>query len=359
MGKNWVVTLCLFMTCGMLYAQDSENGIQKIKNAFQSESFQLSGYGQLQYNVNEYPERSLRHEIANNSIDIARAILSAAGKLGADNQYGYTLTFDVGPNTRLIELYGDWLPSKAVNVRFGQFKIPFTIENPISPSRIETIHASHLVSAMAGGAGDFNQWDPDGKTVGKTGRDAGLQISGFLFPAGDFFRMEYYAGLFNGSGMNTKDNNNHKDFIGTVYAYPIKEFKLGGSFYSGKYPQYMEVHLPGNSLNSTRWTIGAEYKGTQLYGRSEYIAANDGGLKRNGYYGLLVWKFVPNKWEALGKYDYYNKDKLFDNNTIRDFTVGVNYYFAYLSRIQLNYIYSDNKINGNNNTFAAQLQLFF
>ena len=359
MKKQLVIALCVFMTSGMLYAQDSENKVQKIKNALQSESLQLSGYGQVLYNINEYPERSLTPEMANNSIDIVRAFLFVSGKLGINNQFGYMLMYDFGPNAKLYELYGEWLPSKSINVRFGQFKVPFTIENPMSLSRIETINPSRLVSAMSGSTGDFNQWEPDGKIVGKTGRDAGLQLSGFLFPDKGFFRVEYYAGLFNGSGINTKDNNNHKDFVGTVYAYPFKEFKLGGSFYSGKYPQYVETHLPGNSLNSTRWTIGVEYKGTQLYGRTEYIAADDGGLKRNGYYGLLVWKFVPNKWEALGKYDYYNKDKSLYNNTTRDFTAGINYYFAYLSRIQLNYIYSDNKINGNNNAFAAQLQLFF
>jgi len=361
MRKQAMLMLCIFMTFGMLYAQNDESKVQKIKNAFQSDAFQLSGYGQIQYNVNEYPERSLSSETTNNSINIARAFLFATGKLGANNQFGYMLMYDFGPNSKLYELYGEWSPSKAVNVRFGQFKVPFTIENPISLSRIETIHPSRSVSAMSGGGGDFNQWNPDGSSVSKSGRDAGLQLSGFLFPEKNFFRVEYYAGLFNGTGMNTKDNNNHKNFVGTVYAYPLKTLKFGGSIYSGKLPVYLQEQgrLPGDNFNTTHWTVGAEYKGVRFSGRAEYIAANDGGVKRNGYYGLLVWKFVPNQWEALGRYDCYNKDTQLKNSTLNDFTFGVNYYLAYLTRIQINYIYSDNQAVGKNNAVAAQLQLYF
>jgi len=348
------------MTVGTVYAQTGETKIQKIKNAFQSESFQLSGYAHIQYNISEYPERSSVPGKTNNSIDITRAFLFASGKIGEKNQFGYMVMFDFGPNAKLHELYGEWLPNKAINVRFGQFKVPFTIENPISLSRIETIHVSRSTAAMSGGTGDFNQWDPDGKIVNKCGRDAGLQLYGSLFPIDNFFRVDYYAGLFNGTGMNTKDNNNHKNFLGTAYVYPVKAFKLGGSFYSGKYPQYMQEYLQsGNNLSANRWSIGAEYKGAQLSSRAEYIAAKDGDLKRNGYYGLLVWKFIPNQWEAVGKYDHYDKNTEIKGNDINDFTFGINYYFAYLSRIQVNYIYTDNKSEGKNNALAIQLQVWF
>jgi len=360
MKKLLTITFA-FMALGMSYAQNNESMVQKYKNAFQSESFQLSGYGQVQYNVNEYPNRAITPEIANNSFSVVRAFLFVNGKLGVKNQFGYMLMYDFGPNSKLFELYGDWLPSKAINVRFGQYKTRFTLENPISLSRIETVYSSRAVTALSGGSGDFNQWNPDGTSVSKTGRDIGLQVSGLLFPVKNFFRLEYYAGVFNGSGMNMKDNNSQKNVLVTAYFYPVKALKFGGSIYTGKLPAYLKTqgHLPGDNFNSTHWTAGAEYNGSKLYGRAEYIAANDGGVKRDGVYGLLVWKFVPNQWEALGKYDYYNKNTQVKNNSLGDLTLGVNYYFAYLSRIQLNYIYSDNKAVGKNNAFAAQLQVFF
>ena len=359
MKKQVTILLCIFIAFGVSHAQNSDNKVQKIKNAFQSESFQLSGYGQLIYNLSEYPERSLSPGKTNSSIDIARAMLMASGKLGENNQFGYMLMFDFGPNAKLVEFYGDWLPSKTLSVRFGQFKMPFTIENPMSLSRIETINSSRSVTALSGGGGDFNQFEQDGRIINKSGRDAGLQLYGSLFPSENFYRLEYYAGLFNGTGMNSKDNNNFKDFIGTVYFNPTKEFKLGGSVYFGEYPEYMQFRLLGNSLATRRWTVGAEYKSAKLNGRAEYMQSNDGDLKRNGYYGMLMYKPVPDKWEIVGKYDYYNKDTLFENKPIRDITLGVNYYFAYLSRIQLNYIYTDDKAVGTNNALAVQLQLFF
>jgi len=361
MKKKFALLLCLFMiVAAKANAQESEEEkepislIQKTKDAFKSESFQLSGYGQMAYSLNEEPVGG-----ANNSFNIVRALVFAMGKLGTNNQFGYMLMYDFGPNPMLHELYGEWMPCDALNVRFGQFKIPFTIENPMSPTRIETINFSRSGTAMSGSVGDFNEFNQEGEsTRAKAGRDAGFQLSGKLFPNKDFSLVEYYAGLFNGTGLNTRDNNNHKDFIGTVYLQPIKGLRIGGSLYSGQLYRPMNG-MPAANHTRDRWTIGAEYAGKKFYGRSEYIAANDGGLKRNGYYGSAVWKIVPDKWEVLGKYDFYDANTNINNNEIKDITAGVNYYFAYLSRIQLNYIYTDDKANGKNNGILAQLQLFF
>jgi hypothetical protein len=359
MKKLFLILSYTLLFIAVAFAQDNENKLEKLKNTLQNETLRISGYGQIQYNYNEYPKRSMTSANANSSIDIMRAVVIASGKLGNSDRIEYTAAIDLGPNPRLLELYADWFSSKALNIRFGQFKIPFTIENPLSVSRIETVNFARSVSAMSGSTGDFNQWEPDGRIASKTGRDAGLRVSGFLFPVDNFYRLEYHTGFFNGAGMNTKDNNNFKDFIGTAYLYPDKQLKLGGSFYVGKYPQYMEKHLLGHSLVNRRWTVGAEFKGDHLYSRTEYMSSNDGGRKRNGYYGLLIWKYIPDQWEIIGKYDYYNKDTLSDNDAIRDITLGFNYYFAYLSRIQFNYVYSDYQFIGKNNAVAVQFQVFF
>ena len=344
--KRHLLSLVLtLMLLPVLYAQE-DTKIQKLKEAFLSDNFRLSGYGQIGYNVAEHPEGN--H--SNNSIDLARAILFATGKLGDKNQFGYMLMYDFGPNAGLHELYGEWMPLKSVNLRLGQYKIPFTLENPMSPTRIETIQFSRASSSMSGSTGDVNQLDQDGNSIGsKAGRDAGVQLSGLLFPQDDFFRLEYYAGLFNGTGLNSRDIDNHKDFIGTAYWQPIKGLRVGGSIYSGK--------LYDQTRN--RWTVGLEYKGQHFYGRTEYVSAHDGDLKRNGYYGSLVWKLVPDQWEILGKYDFYNSDTSIKGNGSHDITSGINYYFAVLSRVQLNYVHSNDFFNGKNNMLLAQLQLFF
>ncbi|MDR0798648.1 MAG: OprO/OprP family phosphate-selective porin, partial [Dysgonamonadaceae bacterium] len=244
MKKQLLLIGLILAQISTLNAQEN-NQLQKIKNAFQSENFRLSGYGQIVYSLTEHPIG----ENPNNSIDVSRVILFAAGKLGNKNQFGYMLMYDFGPNAKLHELYGEWTPMQSVNLRIGQYKIPFTLENPMSPARIETIQFSRSASAMCGSAGDVNQFDRNGIVVPKVGRDVGVQLSGCLFLKNDFYQLEYYAGLFNGSGFDVKDNDNHKDFIGTAYWQPIKGLRMGGSIYSGKFDNHTR----------DRWAAGAEY----------------------------------------------------------------------------------------------------
>lgn len=330
-----------------LQAQSSEkkdNPLEKIRSAFNSsEIFKLSGYGQLLYQASENAE-------VNNTMRVNRAILFATGNLNP--QISYMIMYDFGPRAGLHELYGEYTPFNAVSVRFGQFKVPFTIENPRSPTRWEGIFGSLSVNALAGISTDV---------IGaKSGRDMGLQLSGKFLKKKDFYSFEYYTGLFNGTGMNTTDNNNHKDFAGTFIYQPFKGLQLAGSLYSGKAFYAMEGETEPQNHVRNRWSAGGEFSNRHWYGRAEYLYGNDGGIHKDGYYGVAMWKILPDKLEFFGKYDYFNPDKDMSNYEIKEITGGVNYYFGLLSRIQLNYIYTDNNTIGQtNNTVAAQLQLFF
>jgi hypothetical protein len=345
MKKHFLLATSLLFLAHGLFAEE-ENKSRNLKTAFRSEQFSLQGYGQIEYNLTEHPDGNL----PNNSLDLIRAILFATGKLGENKQFGYLIMYDFGPNAKLHELYGEWTPRNAFRIRVGQYKIPFTIENPISPTRIETIRFSRSVAAMSGSNGDVNQWDAAGNSTGaKAGRDAGIQFSGRLFPKNNFYQLEYYAGFFNGTGLNIKDNDNHKDFLATAYYQPIQGLRFGGSVYRGKW-----LNHPRN-----RHTVGIEYAGQHFYGRAEYLASTDNLLERDAYYASLVWKIVPDRWEILGKYDSYNSDVDLPNNILSEYTAGINYYFAPLSRIQINYIHSDHSRQGSNNMLLAQLQVSF
>ncbi|MDR1764393.1 MAG: OprO/OprP family phosphate-selective porin [Dysgonamonadaceae bacterium] len=347
--------ICCFLTA--FVSSQAQEITAKYKKAFVSEAFQLNGYGQIVADFSQNPALGQARMNANNSIDLARVILFATGKLGEQRQFGYMLMFDAGPNTALQEIYGEWLPCDAVNLRFGQSKTPFTIENPMSASRMETIFPSRSVSAMAGSSGDFNQYAGTGGV--KAGRDAGLALYGKAFAKDDFFLLEYSAGLYNGTGLNTKDENNHKDFIGTAYFQPIKGLKIGGSIYAGKLNTDSIGVLPAGNHNRDAFAVGGVFDGKHFYARSEYIANSTGNIDRQGIYASAVWKIIPSKWEILGKCDFYDSDRSISQNEITDYTFGINYYLAYLTKIQLNYIYSDNKLQGVNHSVAVQLQVFF
>ena len=292
----------------------------------------LSGYAHVIYAANETPALGLGNKAVNSSFDLARACMTASGVFGEAKQFKYLLQYDFVPSTDgLLDLYGEWNPLAAVGVRVGQYKIPFSIEIPILATKMETIYFTRAVREMV------------------NRRDIGLQVAGKAFTANGFPQLEYAAGLFNGTGKNAKENNNHKDFVGTVYVQPIKGLRLNGSLYAGKADGSRDL-----------WALGIDYNGAHFSGRSEYLSANDGGIRRRGYYGLAVWKLVPDKWEILGKYDVYDSNTAEPKSEIRDITAGINYYFAYLTRVQLNFITTaDQKTDGTNNAIAACVQLYF
>ncbi len=322
--------------------EQNKNVLAKIKTAFNnSEIFKLSGYGQAVYQASDKKE-------INNELKINRIILFATGNLNP--KLSYMVMYDFGPKAGLHEYYGEYTPIAAINGRFGQFKTPFTIENPMSPTRWEGIYGSLSVNALAGISTDV---------IGaKAGRDMGFQLSGRLLKKNDFYRIEYAAGLFNGTGMNTPENNNHKDFTGTLTYQPIKGLKLAGSGYSGKAPYKMPEDNTTKNHVRNRWSIGGEFANPHWYGRSEYLYGNDGGIHKDGFYAVGMWKPIPEKLEIFGKYDYYNPDQDGRISKMYEYTAGINYYLGFLSRIQLNYIHSDFG-EKKNNMIATQLQLFF
>jgi len=359
--KTASTIVSLILICLFINNADAQETPARFKNAFRSEQFQLLGYGQLIANFSQFPQRGQVKTTANSSIDLARVIMFATGRLGDKQQFGYMLMCDLGPNTSLQELYGDWMPSTAVNVRLGQYKIPFTIENPMSASRMETIYPSRSVMAMAGGSGDFNQYGRAGAIAGKSGRDAGLTVLGKAFDINDLPLLEYYAGLFNGTGINTKDNNNGKDFIGTAYLQPLKGLKIGGSVYLGEITLTDSISpaFTAGTYDRTGWAASLLFDSRQFYLRSEYIANRTGELDRSGFYASGIWRIVPDKWEAIAKFDKFCSDRTTTTAETVDYTLGINYCFAYLSKIMLNYIYTDDASAGRNHAAAIQLQIYF
>lgn len=307
-----------------------------------SEIFNLAGYGQVICSMSDNATGNAYTNERNSNMQLARAFLVASGKLYKN--FGYMLMFDF-VKAQIHEYYGEWTPLTEMGVRFGQFKVPLSIENPMSPARWETVFSTRSITTLAGP---------------KAGRDMGFMLSGKLVPVNNKYHLiEYRVGLFNGTGLNTTENNNHKDFAGILLVQPFNGIKIGGSVYSGKGSYDMTgAYSPVGTRD--RWTVGGEYDSKYVYSRAEYIWGNDAGLKRDGIYGSIVGKIVPAKWEIVAKYDYFNQNKDIRKVEVNEVTAGVNYYFWPLSRIQLNYIYTDDKFTAaTHNTVVAQLQIFF
>jgi hypothetical protein len=325
--------------------------VEKVRNVFNSPYMQFGGNGQIWYRYSDVD--NIKHDFRAKNL-----FISVNGKLNDSFRYGFLMEF-VNPSVQ--EFWGEWTAAKEFNFKLGQFKVPFTLESLYVPATLETAAYSRTISNLVGYAGSDDVLKlQNGKN--NFGRDAGIQISGELAPMEKGYNLiQYAAGIFQGMGVTSNEMNNTKDFAGTLMFQPTKGFRIGGGAYFGQatYKKAGEEVAADHVRN--RFAISAEYKSDKFNVRTEWITANDGGIDKEGLYGVASYYLMPKKLNVLAKVDYYNKNKDFNSEVI-DYTVGMNYYFAPACRMQLNYTLSDySKKWGaeNSNVVVAQFQIGF
>jgi hypothetical protein len=386
--KRLLFVLSLCIACTSVYAQDSERELlkklveknvltqseadsirgksytetskasparttEKIRQAFNTPYMRFGGYGLFMHRYNDLAP--VKHNFETKVI-----FLSMRGELTKNFKY-FILAEFVKPMPH--EFWGEWTPANEFNLRLGQMKTPLSLENQMSLTDIEGILNTRSVSALTG-MGDDVQRLQNGKN--NTGRDAGVMIYGNLFKTQTHDLLEYRIGLFQGTGINSGENNNSKDFAANLMLQPVKGFRVGGGMYFGeaKYlkPEYMNSDDTETSNHArNRWIVSSDYRSERLYARAEWIKANDGGTRKEGLHGMGLCYFVPQKLNAFAKVDYLNRNKATGNEVI-DYTLGVNYYFYGSCRFQVNYTYSDYSGSWgerNSNTVLGQMQIVF
>ncbi len=139
---------------------------------------------------------------------IRRARFGFAG--GIIKSLTFKVSFDAVKSPLLVDAMADWAPSAAAGIRFGQFKVPFGIENTLSAADLDMIATAPTVAKLA-----------PGQDIGASGRDIGLVFNG---KASAF---EYYLGVFNGAGINKADTNDQKDIAARLIVRPLSGLSLG------------------------------------------------------------------------------------------------------------------------------------
>ena len=264
------------------------------------------------------------------------------------------------------EYYMEYRHCKAFNVRFGQSKREFTIENPLSPTILES------VAPMTQGVLWLNGSDP--LQSNGSGRDAGLMIYGKVGKFG------YFAEVLNGAPVNTADRNNQKDIVLKLEYYPVPNFKLSisgvkGYGYAEKDSPYNESVHKDDTYRKNRYAAGFDWKskktGTDYDAnrcasiRSEVLGGKDGKVSS---FGAYVSTAVPvyKRLDVVGILDYfnYNTDRGLKKTNL---TGGVQYWMAKKCRLQLQYTYSfcsksmqdTENLSGNYSQILAQAQVAF
>lgn len=385
-NKNNHFAGAILVFCSLSFSNIAVNGqeqttIDSIKNkpsakeVFQkiSENVQLGGWidAQYQYEKNDDAEK--------NFFQIRRARLDVKGSLS--KWVDFRLQADFAPNPRLIDAFVKVNFCKYVKLQAGQFKIPFSLENILSPLDLEFTENAQVISALSG------YKDVTGISSYANGREIGLMLTGTLASSevkGEKIPiLQYGVGVFGGNGINVKTDNMAKDLSGRILITPfLKGLTISASGYYGRYDMQLNGAATGVDGNRRRAAAGVQYDEHNLIVRSEYLwgttdfAYYDADLDKikptavytHGAYVTVGYWFrfgwgkncnVQQKLRPALRVDYYEKDLSKEKASLY-YSVGVDWWPEKHLRMQVNYTLKQQmKVMPLDHLFTAMLSVKF
>ena len=290
---------------------------------------EISGYVQLNYKWSDD---------GTSTFLLKRVRVSLAGDIVPKLDYRIQVEL---AKPQIVDAYLQYKPFDQLNVKLGQYKIPFSIENTVyAPLKFEFIDYPLALSRMMGISETVG-----GKSLSATGRELGLTLWGGFLKRDGYHVVNYDLGIYNGAGINTKDDNKSKDIAARLMIRPVAGLTLAGSYYRGEFgPDYLE---------RTRYGAGACYDHGPVVVRGEWIGGTTGtprseelpagSFDSSGWYVMGGWRIIRSFMAAL-RYDTLLADTSRRRTRQTNYTVGLTWQpFKYL-RCQLNYTYEDYKI---------------
>ena len=319
----------------------------------------FSGYVMSQY---QYTDQDSKES---NSFNIRMVRMALEGRLMKDFYWKVQLqvngnTSDLGSSPRMVDAFAEWQKYEAFKIKAGQFKRPFTFENPMHPITQGFMGYSQNVSKLAG----FS--DRTGEHA-SNGRDIGVQIQGDLIKnAAGRNLLHYQVGVFNGQGTNHKDVDQRKDVIGGIWVAPIKGLRIGAFGWTGSSARKgtwnvtdanhnvvknedgsVKTKSGVRSLSKNRYAFSAEYAANDWTVRSEYIHSQGYGFTKtltsgketdcnvnyaagdqaDGFYALMIAPVISKKLYAKARYDLYRPRAEWGTSRTQ-YEIGANYWIG-------------------------------
>src|SRR5437899_3563726 len=260
------------------------------------------------------------------------------------------------------DIFVNWHQFAEANVKVGQWKAPFGLEQIHPDPSLIIIERSLPTGAIT----------PE--------RQVGAQLWGKPFtniwPAQKDL-LTYYAGIFNGNGRNVSVNdNNNFMYVGRLELMPFKgkifgqdaSLKLGGDVLNSRDDKGTNISqtlnllvnadgslspyvLPGADQR-TAWSMDAwlnigpfdligEYLAEDVDGRT--VAGKAPGFANfdpSGWYVQGSYFIIPKKLQAVVKWESLEPDQVDDDN-IHSITAGLNYYIHGDSiKLMANYVHT-------------------
>lgn len=288
-------------------------------------SLKLSGYSQVEY---------IQPDVGIDGFRIRRARLSLDGEIL--KKINYTIQVETLQNPILLDIQVEMQFFEQVGLHLGQFKVPFSLENLASSASLDTINRSQTVERLCPGRDSKNK-----------GRDIGIAITGH------FSVLEYSLGIFNGAGINRTDDNSSKDVAGRLVFSPLDSLSLGVAHYEGKYGS----SSGGAQFDKKRTGLELYFSRDKITLKGEFIFGKDGLIKKDGWYVQGGFDFIPKKIQAIFKYDSLDLNKDVGGDRSDVITLGVNWFLAKRTKLQVNYEFHREESAGvSNDVFLAQFQ---
>ena len=273
------------------------------------------------------------------------------------------------------DIFINWHEFPEFQVKVGQYKAPFGLEQITSDTKLFGIERSQVTSALT----------PE--------RQLGVQIWGKPF-AGVFPEQKdvltYYAGIFNGNGRNISVNDNNeymyvgrlelqalktklfnqdatlkiggnalfsRDEAGTVLT-PVGNVRVGGdgSLASFTAPSAAERKAYGldASFHLGPFDLIGEYLSEEFDGRTvNGVAPLFKDFRADGYYVQGTYFIIPKKLQLLAKYESFDPGQV-AHDDLKTITAGLNYYIHGDDiKILANYIHTWSDFRESNPTFGS------
>lgn len=273
-----------------------------------------------------------------NSMELRRARLDLRGNI--TDKIAYRMQADFVRSPVLLDAYVDFTHLSFAKLRVGQFKVPFSQENLISSKDLITIERSLVVNTFA-----------PGRDTGNNGRDIGFMVEGNIARGDGKPLFDYSVGLFNGAGINRRDDNHRKDAAVRLVTHLARGIRLGGAYYNGQ---------NGPTQTDKERAMGEfSFVRQNLLVQGEYIWGRDAAVHRRGSYTTLAYKFRP-QWQGVFRFEEFNPNRRVANDETRTYVMGVNWLLNDYVKFQANYNVGDEAFRSKlNHTFLTQLQFAF
>ena len=176
------------------------------------------------------------------TFSVRRARLKATYRNPSGSLTG-RVQFDLGEGKAgLKDGYVDLKLTGGLGVKMGQFKVPFSLWELTSSTRIPVIERGNEI------LGTSNRYSANEVVVkdgGFAGRDIGVELHGA------WGRVEYAIGAFNGNGTNHKeDDDSGKTVGGRLVVEAAENLRVGGAFSNRTVSRFATISGPDTTVSS-------------------------------------------------------------------------------------------------------------